>query len=192
MHLDESQRDNNRRKLLQPRGLMIAGIVLAAAALRVLPHPINFTPIGALALFGGSYFASKRLAFAVPLLSIVAGDIFVGFHRLIPFVYASFLLSVALGLCLRRKRSTARVGVVTLAGSVQFFLVTNFAIWVSAIGSYPKTAGGLVSCYTAGIPYFWNTLAGDAFYTFLLFGGMALVERRFPVLRSTALSANPS
>ena len=79
----------------------------------------------------------------------------------------------------------------TLAGAMQFFLVTNFALWASSIGSFPKTAGGLAACYVAGIPLFWNTLAGDAFYATLLFGGMALAERRFPVLReSLAANAN--
>jgi hypothetical protein len=84
---------------------------------------------------------------------------------------------------LRRKRSAPRVGAATLAGAIQFFLVTNFALWASSIGSYPKTAAGLLACYTAGIPLFWNTLAGDAFYVALLFGDMALAEQRFPVLR---------
>jgi len=179
-NLEQNSRDG---KFLHPRTLVITGIVFAAAALRVAPHPMNFAPIGALALFGGAYFSSKRAAIAIPLLSLVAGDIFVGLHRLIPYVYASFLVSVAIGFWLRRKRSLPRIGAATLAGAVQFFLLTNFALWVSSIGSYPKTAGGLVSCYLAGIPYFWNTLAGDGFYVVLLFGGMALAERMFPSLR---------
>src|SRR6266478_4098499 len=171
------------------RTLVITGVVLAAAALRLAPHPMNFAPIGALALFGGAYFSSKREALAIPLLSLIVGDIFTGFHQLIPFIYASFLVSVAIGFLLRRKKSAPRIGAATLAGAIQFFLVTNFALWASSIGSYPKTAGGLAACYIAGIPLFWNTLAGDAFYATLLFGGMALAERRFPVLREP-LAAN--
>ena len=177
-------------KFLRPRTLVITAIILAAAALRIAPHAMNFSPIGALALFGGAYFSSKRAAFAVPLLSLIAGDIFIGFHRLIPYVYASFLVSVGIGLCLRGKRSVPRVGAATLAGAIQFFIVTNFAVWVTSTGTYAKTAGGLAACYIAGIPFFWNTLAGDAFYAALLFGGMALAERRFPSLREPALAAN--
>jgi hypothetical protein len=180
---------NKDRNFLHPRTLAIAGMVLAAAAIRLAPHPMNFAPIGALALFGGAYFSSKRQALAVPLLSLIAGDIFTGFHQLIPFVYASFLVSVAIGFWLRRKRSAARIGAATLAGAIQFFLVTNFAVWASSIGSYPKTAAGLTACYIAGIPFFWNTLAGDALYAALLFGGMALAERKFPALRE-ALAVN--
>jgi hypothetical protein len=190
MHMDDLERKNRDGKFLHPRTLVITGIIFAAAALRIAPHPMNFAPIGALALFGGAYFSSKRAAFAIPLLSLIAGDIFIGFHLLIPYVYASFLVSVAIGFWLRRKRSAPRIGAATLAGAIQFFLVTNFALWVSSIGSYPKTAGGLVGCYLAGIPYFWNTLAGDGFYVALLFGGMALAERRFPSLREPSFASD--
>ena len=166
-----------------PRTAAVTGIVLTGAVLHIAPHPMNFAPIGALALFGGAYFSSKRTAIAVPLLSLVAGDIFTGFHRLIPYVYASFLVSVAIGFWLRRKKSASRIGLATVAGAIQFFLITNFAIWVSSIGNYPKNSGGLAECYISGLPLFWNTLAGDSFYVTLLFGGMALAEKRFPSLR---------
>jgi hypothetical protein len=185
MHVGDLERKNRDGKFLHPRTVVITGIVFVAAALRIVPHPMNFAPIGALALFGGAYFSSKRAAFVIPLLSLVAGDIFIGFHRLMPYVYASFLVSVAIGFWLRRKRPVSRVGAATLVGAIQFFLVSNFALWVSSIGSYTKTASGLMACYIAGIPYFWNTLAGDAFYVFLLFGGMALAERKFLLLRET-------
>src|ERR1700740_2961046 len=114
---------------IHPRAALVTAIVLASAALRILPHPMNFAPIGALALFGGAYFSSKRTAFAIPLVSLIAGDVFIGFHRLIPYVYASFLVSVAIGFWLRRKRSAPRIGAATLAGAIQFFLITNFAGW---------------------------------------------------------------
>jgi hypothetical protein len=174
---------NENGNWIHPRAALITGIVFAAAALRIVPHPMNFAPIGALALFSGAYFSSKRAAVAVSLLSLVAGDVFTGFHRLVPYVYASFLVSVAIGFWLRRKKSAFRIGGATVVGAIQFFLITNFALWASAIGSYPKNWGGLIACYVAGLPLFWNTLAGDAFYVALLFGGMTLVERRFPSLR---------
>jgi hypothetical protein len=121
MSLDNLEHNSRDGNFLQPRALVITGIVFAAAALRVAPHPKNFVPIGALALFGGAYFSRKRAAIAIPLLSLVAGDIFVGFHLLIPYVYASFLVSVAIGFWLRRKRSAPRIGAATLAGAIQFF-----------------------------------------------------------------------
>jgi hypothetical protein len=178
-------KNNDDRNFLHPRTLLITAMVLVVAAIRLAPHPLNFAPIGALALFGGAYFSSKRQALIVPLLSLIIGDAITGFHPLIPFVYASFLVSVAIGFWLRRKRSATRIGAATLAGAIQFFLVTNFAVWATSIGSYPKSAAGLAACYIAGIPLFWNTLAGDAFYATLLFGGMALAERKFPALRES-------
>jgi hypothetical protein len=170
---------NENGNWIHPRALLILAIVLAAAALRILPHPRNFAPIGAIALFGGAYFSSKRAAIVVPLLSLVAGDVFTGLHQLLFYVYGSFLI----GFLLRRKKSLPRISAATLAGAVQFFLVTNFAVWVKSIGNYPKNPGGLAECYLAGIPLFWNTLAGDAFYAVLLFGAMALAEKWFSSLR---------
>src|SRR6266404_9584520 len=177
------QANNEDKNFLHPRTVVITAMVLAAAAIRLAPHPMNFAPIGTLALFGGAYFPSMRQALIVPLLSLIIGDAITGFHPLIPFVYASFLVSVAIGFWLRRKRSATRIGVATLVGAMQFFLVTNFAMWASSLSSYPKTASGLAACYIAGLPLFWNTLAGDAFYVALLFGGLALAEKRFPSLR---------
>src|ERR1700739_899758 len=142
-----SNRENGN--WIHPRAALITGVVLAAATLRIVPHPIDFAPIGALALFGGAYFSSQRSAVACPLLSLVAGDIFTVFHRLIPYVYASFLVSVAIGFLLRRKKSASRIGAATVAGAIQFFLITNFALWASSIGNYPKNMGGLAARYLA-------------------------------------------
>lgn len=170
---------------LNARNLLLAGLIAVATVARVLPHPWNFAPVGALALFGGATFSSRRAAFLVPLFSLFVGDIFIGFHFLMPVVYASFLVSVLIGFWLRRGRNAPKIAAATLAGAVQFFAVTNFAVWASGM-TYPKTAAGLVACYVAGIPFFWNTLAGDALYATLLFGSLALAEHQFPVLRESS------
>jgi hypothetical protein len=101
-------------------------------------------------------------------------------------VYGSFLLSIAIGWLLRERRTVPRVGGAVLLGAAQFFLITNFGVWM-LLNSYPKTLAGLVACYIAGLPLFWNTLAGDALFSALLFGALFLAERTYPVLRpSTA------
>jgi hypothetical protein len=174
-----------RKETLLYRTLFALAVIVLAAGLRIAPHPWNFTPVGAMALFSGAFIRDRRLAFLFPLLALFAGDIFVGFHKLMPVVYASFLLSVAIGFWLRNRRSVARVGAATLFGAIQFFLITNFAVWAFGL-SYPRTGAGLLSCYVAGIPFFWNTLAGDALYASLLFGGFALAERILPALREPA------
>ena len=180
-----SQKEN-----LLYRTLLALAMLAVLAALRVAPHPWNFTPIGAMAIFAGAIIRNRRLAFLVPLLALFAGDVFIGFHKLMPVVYASFLLSVAIGLWLRNRRTIARIGAATLAGAFQFFLITNFAVWASGL-SYPRNGVGLIACYAAGVPFFWNTLAGDAFYAALLFGGFVLAERLFPAFREPAFSEAP-
>jgi hypothetical protein len=117
------------------------------------------------------------------MLALFAGDLFVGFHKLMPVVYASFLLSVAIGLWLRDRRTVARISLATVLGAVQFFIIVDLGVW--ALGStYPHTREGLLACYVAAIPFLWNMLASDAFYSALLFGGYALAERLVPALRA--------
>jgi hypothetical protein len=164
------------------RGALIVTLIVLAAVLRIAPHPWNLTPVGAMSLFSGAMFRNRWMAFLLPLASLLAGDVFVGFHKLMLVVYASFAISVVIGRWLAEKRSVARIGGAVFLGAVQFFFVTNFAMWAVG-GFYPKTAAGLVNCFVAGVPFFWNTLAGDAVYTCVLFGGFAFAERMLPALR---------
>jgi len=168
--------------MFKTRFAVLLGMVLAAAASRLLPHPPNLTPIAAMALFGGAYFSDKRAAFLVTLAAMFLSDLVIGLHRGLPVVYGTFALIVCIGLWLRTRRTLLPVAGAALASSLLFFIVTNFAVW--ALGSlYPKTTQGLITCYLAAVPFFRNTLIGDAFYTAVLFGGFTLAERRFPVLR---------
>jgi len=178
------------------RLFVLVGMILAAAASRLIPHPPNFAPIGAMALFGGACFASRLAAFVVPLaamflsdlaIGLLTGNLSLGLHRLIPVVYGSFALIVCLGFWLRSRRTVVPIAGAALASSVLFFVLTNFGVW--ALGSwYPKTWEGLVACYVAAIPFFHNTLVGDAVYTTVLFGGLALAEKGLPALREPALA----
>ncbi len=183
MNAEISQKEN-----LLYRTLLAFVLILLAAALRIAPHPWNFAPVGAMALFSGAVLKDRRLAFLFPLLALVLGDIFIGFHKLIPIVYASFLINVAIGLWLRDRRTITRITLATLLGAIQFFIVTNFAVWAVG-GFYSRTLAGLATCYLAGIPFFWNTLAGDAFYAALLFGGYALAERFLPAPHASSQRA---
>ncbi|HKF25787.1 MAG TPA: DUF6580 family putative transport protein, partial [Candidatus Acidoferrum sp.] len=90
----------------------------------------------------------------------------------------SFALSVAIGRCFAASRSVARVGGAVFLGALQFFAVTNFALWAVG-GFYPQTPAGLATCFANALPLFWNTLAGDILYAAVLFGGYALAEKLF-------------
>ncbi len=172
----------------KPRFVVLAGMVLAAAASRLMPHPPNLTPITALALFGGATFSDKRAGFLVPLAALFLSDLVMGLYSGLWIVYGSFALIVCIGFWLRTRRRIAPIAGATLASSVLFFVVTNFGVW--ALDSlYPKTASGLVACYVAGVPFFRNALAGDIGYAAALFGGLALAERWFPGVREPAFAA---
>jgi len=164
------------------RYLVLAGMVLAAAAERLLPHPWNFTPIGAMALFGGAQFANKRAAILLPFTALFLSDLVLGLHRLMPFVYGCFALTVCLGFWVQQYRSAGRVAVASVVSSTVFFLVTNFSVW-AVFDTYPKNATGLLECYVAGLPFYRNGLLGDLFYAAVLFGSLALAERKFTSLR---------
>jgi hypothetical protein len=163
--------------MLSPRNTVIVCIILAAAASRLLPHPPNFTPIAAMALFSAAHFRDRRVAFFVPLAAMFLSDLVLGLHALIPVIYGSFALIVCIGFWLRRRSTIARIATASLAGSVLFFLVTNFAC------ALPRSLQGLADCYVAGIPFVWNTLLGDSFYNTVLFGGFAVAAQAFPRLR---------
>lgn len=171
------------------RFLVLAAMIASAALARLIPHPPNFTPVGAMALFGGACLADRRLALLVPLAAIFLSDLVIGLHVLIPVVYGSFAVNVLLGRWLRSRRTLVNTAAVALAGAVQFFVVTNFACWLLW---YPHTAEGFAACYVAAIPFFQNTLMGDAVFATALFGGLAVAERGFPVLREPAPAAIPA
>jgi hypothetical protein len=181
--------------MFNTRFFALLGIILSAAAMRLLPHPPNVTPVAAMALFGGVYFANRRIAFFVPLAAMYLSDLALGFfvydfgwfHGFMPFVYAGFMVTVCLGFLIRRRctcgsRTAPIVAGAALISSVLFFIITNFGVWLAG-NLYPKTLAGLGSCYVAAIPFFRNALVGNAFYTLVLFGGFALAQRYLPVLR---------
>jgi hypothetical protein len=167
------------RELFWMKTGIAAVLVLLAAVLRILPHPWNFTPIGAMAHFSGSVFRDKWQKFLFPLIALFAGDVMVGFHKLMFVVYLSFMVSVILGFWIGENRKPFRIAGATLLGAVQFFVITNFAIWTT-FDTYPRTLAGLIACYVRAVPFFWNTLAGDAIYAALLFGGFALADHYLP------------
>lgn len=165
-----------------PRFWVLSGMILAAAFFRFLPHPPNFVPIAAMALFGGAYFTNKKLAFVVPLAAMLFSDFILGFHATMWAVYLSFGLIVVIGMSISRNKKAGSVILAAISASVSFFVITNFAHWlIDPI--YAKTGAGLAACYTAAVPFFHYTLLGDLFYAGVMFGAYELVKMKFPVLQ---------
>ena len=163
------------------RLIALLGAIVVAAALRLAPHPPNFTPIGAMALFSGAYLGRKALAFAAPLGALLLSDLVLGFYHGQATVYFSVALIVMIGLAALTRRTALRIGVAAVVSSILFFLVTNLGMWAFS-GFYPLTPAGLEACFIAAIPFFQNTVAGDLFYATLLFGGFRVAELLMPQL----------
>jgi hypothetical protein len=168
-------------KRLNPRFIFILSVVIAGALFRVIPHWPNFTPIAAMALFGGTYFSKKYLAFLIPMAALFISDMILGFHSYMIAVYLSFAVIVGFGFMLRNRVKIGSLLLASVGSSIVFFLITNFAVWIGS-PFYPQNFAGLLESYTAGLPFLNNGILGDLFYNTLFFGAFYLAQQRFPVL----------
>lgn len=166
------------------RLIALSLMILAAAASRLVPHPYNFTPVAAIALFAGATFERKSLAFVVPMAALFLSDAVIGFYDFweMAATYGGFAAVVCIGFLVHRHRRFAPLALATLVGAIVFFLITNCNLLVNP-SLYPHTFDGLMQGYVAGIPFFRNTLLSDIFYSVLLFGGFALAERKYSWLQ---------
>lgn len=171
---------------------ILSVFILLAALSRLLPHPTNFTPIGAIALFGAAYFTDKKWALIVPLAAIWISDIllnnivyssfydgFAWFTSGFLYIFGGFALIVVLGYYLLKKITVGRILTGAIGASVIFYIVSNFGVWVSS-PMYPLTFEGLVACYVAAIPFFHYTLAGNIIYSAALFGAFESLKVYYP------------
>ena len=150
---------------MNKKHFIIALIMLLAALSRLIPHPPNFTPLIAIALFSGFYAANKVLIYGLPIVIMLISDLFLGFYSISIFVYLSFLLISFFG-TMSKNPGAIKIISGVLLGSVSFFIITNFGVWI--LGGYPRNFAGLLSCYTMAIPFFNNTLAGSFFYSTIM------------------------
>ncbi|QOW24079.1 DUF6580 family putative transport protein [Lysobacter sp. H23M47] len=186
-------KNSDSRSLLTAGPLVLVALIVLAALTRVLPHPPNFSPITAIALFGGAYFANRSWALLMPLIGLFVSDLVLagvngGLYASwfggagIWVVYGCIVLTTVMGFGMRGKVSGGSVLGYSLAGSILFFLVTNFSVFAFD-AMYPKTVAGLAAAYVAGIPFFKWSVLGTLFYSAVLFGGFELLRSRVPSLR---------
>ena len=149
----------------------VMSIIIVAVLSRLVPHPPNFTPITAIALFSIINFKNKYLALSVPLICLFVSDLILGISLINLFVYFSFILISLVGHLLK-KISLKSV----LYSSLIFFVVSNFGVWI--IG-YPNTFDGLIACYAAALPFFGWTIAGDLFYSYSAKVSLNFFERKY-------------
>ncbi|MFH1119985.1 MAG: DUF6580 family putative transport protein [Bacteroidota bacterium] len=177
--------------------LVVTGIVLGLAFSRMLPHPFNFSPIAALALFGGARYSNRFAAYLIPLAAVWISDLFLNYAfygRFVPFyngaliTYLAFALIVLLGSVMLRRLTPGNLLFSSLSASLLFFIVSNFGVWAFS-GMYPLNMSGFSACYAAAIPFLRNTITGDLIYSFAVFYAFAFAQQQFPSLSVKALKA---
>lgn len=164
-------------------------LIVFGTLCRLVPHPPNFSPFGALSLFAGARLP-RRWAWAVPLVAMALSDTIIEigtgrstFSVVRGTIYASYAATALLASwALRGRTSPWTLPAWSLAASTLFFLTTNLAVWATG-GMFPSTAAGLVACYVAALPFFGNTVVADLAGTAAFFGLGALVRQLDPLVR---------
>jgi len=182
-------------------GLVLFALTFPAL-MRAWGQPWNLTPMGSIALFAGAFCNRRTVAIGVTLAAMLindltwslaqTGELAFTFHPVMPFVYGAYVLYVFLGafsgsswfdksestddVQTKGERTFSRgmlVGAGALSGSLLFFLMTNFGVWLM-YHTYPQTAAGLGQCYLAGLPFLRPTIFADVVFTSLFFGAYAV------------------
>ena len=157
--------------------VILAVLIALGVAGRLLPHPPNFTPMAAIALFAGFIFVKRYMAMVAVIVTMLLCDYF-AFGTLSAgwfgsksmfVVYLALLFPIVFKSFLQKKLGVLRIAGAALVSSSVFFVATNFAVWAFS-PMYAKTFDGLVLCYTMAIPFFQNTIAGDLIWSGAIFG----------------------
>jgi hypothetical protein len=193
---------------INPRFAVLLAFMFVVGGLRILNAAeftawSNFTPIGAMALFGGAYFKQRWKAFAFPLLTLFLGDVFIQTlvydisYTVMPLIYLSFSLIVLIGIIAIRKVTVKSVMLSALASTFIFWLIADFSVWMAGgidirtQQVFSRDLAGLLQCYWQGFPYMINFLLGTLFYGAVMFGLFEWMQRRFPALATAGAQSNP-
>jgi hypothetical protein len=174
--------------------ISITCIIFSAVLIRLFPHPANFAPIAAMALFGGTYL-NKKYSLVIVFATMLVSDYlllyihpfsaqFINLSKIYPpssllhsttfFVYGSLLLTSLFGVWIKDHKSAKNILSACLFSSILFFIITNFGVW--STGMYSRSISGLWESYVMGIPFFKNTVFGDLFYSGVFFGSYELIQ----------------
>ena len=141
--------------------IILIGIAILS---RLIPHPPNFTPITAIALFSTIHFKNKILTYLIPIIGLFISDLILGLSIVNLFVYLSFIAISFIGFKFQKINNYS-----ILLSSTTFFIVSNFGFWILG---YPKTIEGLILCYYMALPFFVYTIMGDLFYSYAMKYGL--------------------
>lgn len=166
---------------LNTRFFAISTLIVLAIVSRIIPHIPDFTALSAVALFGAAQYDKKILAFLVPITALFISDALIGFYQGMAWIYVTFILITLTGFVLRKKVTIPRIILLSVASSLIMFIVSDFGVWIGS-NMYPHTWAGFIACYAAAVPFIRYELAGDLFYSGVLFGAFYLAQLKFPVL----------
>lgn len=156
----------NMQRLNNIQWQWVVAVIVLLALSRFMPHPPNFTPIGAMAILSGGLFKSLRLGLAIPLFAMLVSDLLIGLHSSMLFVYAAIaLITLGCHFLLHKLNLLSMTSAVIFASAV-FFLLTNFGAWISH-DIYPHNAQGLWLAYVAGVPFLLNSFLANVCFTAL-------------------------
>lgn len=186
-----------KNKKINLRFTVLVAFILIAAFSRIIPHMPNFSPLGAIGLFGAAHFQKKWQAFLIPIAATWLSDLFINnviYAQFYPkftwlyegfyWQYGSYGLITFAALFIFKEINTQKVLAGALTSSLIFFLITNLGCFPGSI-IYPQNLNGLFTCYAAGIPFLKGTILSDLFFSGLLFGSFALLQQRFTILKLT-------
>jgi hypothetical protein len=163
-------------RIKSPLVWLSIALVAFGVVMRLLPHPANLAPVGAIALFGGAVLP-RKVGWWLPVMVMVLSDVWIGAYHGILFTWLGFLLVGLFGMSLRGRSTWLRVPFGVAGSSVIFFGVSNYGVWLQG-QIYAHTWSGLWQCYVNALPFFRNTVLGDLIYATLLFGVYAVAESR--------------
>ena len=173
--------------------------ILIGSISRIIPHAPNFTPIGAICLFGASHFTKKSYAFFVPLLIIFLSDLFINnvlyssanfilFYNDFQWQYLSYFLIISFSIYFfKPKISFLNIGFTAISCSLIFYIISNFGVWIGS-GIYPFNLIGFISCYFNALPFYLNTLLSFVCYSYILVGAFYLSQKKFKIIKPKHLS----
>ncbi|WP_214070633.1 DUF6580 family putative transport protein [Mucilaginibacter sp. dw_454] len=179
------------------RNAVLILMIIAATAMRLVTYKFpgvlsNFTPVGAIAIFGGVYFTDKWKAYAVVLLSLFCSDVIINYFYTSKLTFLSgdtfwncvcFAIVISIGTLI--KKINLGTGIVVLFAPVLIHWLIMDMPWINdAGGLFPKTIGGYMAALVAAIPFEKNMLLGDLLFGAILFGGFELAKRKYTVLRT--------
>lgn len=151
------------------------GLIVLALIARIIPHPANFSPLIALALFAGQRWSWRRSFFVMGFI-LLASNLFLGADAVVWATTGIFFLLTGAAKCLPANHSWQTSTILAFITSWAFFLASNFFVWALA-DWYPPTLGGLLDCFTLALPFYPASFFSTLIYSLVLWH---IVARRSP------------